>query len=326
MDDALNPNPNPHLEKIGRLKQAFTTAQENTVFVVSIYICGSVSHSYLNQFDPSVERDRSERNIGVQNSNKFELPGTAHLLNFSHMPHRVESLQMSSLCVIYHLMLQHPSDTGHYSHGRDYNNRHGYSAPSPPPPIATLPHSPSPSASSLDQSATSSPHPSRRPLPRSSLDSTYSDQYYPQEHPPHRQSSGPYPPHSSARNANTYPYPPRPTYDHRYNSSESVNSYQVPNPYPQHVTVPSMSVAPVPSMRNPYAGGPQQYVVDVNFTDDATTKLSDRMRRRCFNCCTTDTSTWRRSNLSPGKVVCFFLLRIPSMLPRVRLITCVSAV
>ncbi|KAJ8496753.1 hypothetical protein ONZ45_g12334 [Pleurotus djamor] len=39
-------------------------------------------------------------------------------------------------------------------------------------------------------------------------------------------------------------------------------------------------------------------------TDDAATKLSDRVRRRCFNCCTTDTSTWRRSNLSPGKVLC----------------------
>lgn len=39
------------------------------------------------------------------------------------------------------------------------------------------------------------------------------------------------------------------------------------------------------------------------FTDDASTKLSDRVRRRCFNCCTTDTSTWRRSSLNPGKVV-----------------------
>ncbi|KAJ7724642.1 hypothetical protein B0H16DRAFT_1232337, partial [Mycena metata] len=36
-------------------------------------------------------------------------------------------------------------------------------------------------------------------------------------------------------------------------------------------------------------------------TDDAATKLSDRVRRRCFNCCTTDTITWRWSNLSPGK-------------------------
>ncbi|KAJ7187388.1 hypothetical protein C8R46DRAFT_833322, partial [Mycena filopes] len=44
--------------------------------------------------------------------------------------------------------------------------------------------------------------------------------------------------------------------------------------------------------------------VQVVHTDDAATKLSDRVRRRCFNCCTTDTSTWRRSNLSPGKVLC----------------------
>ncbi|TEB37030.1 hypothetical protein FA13DRAFT_1570446, partial [Coprinellus micaceus] len=47
-------------------------------------------------------------------------------------------------------------------------------------------------------------------------------------------------------------------------------------------------------------GGPVQVI----HTDDAATKLSDRVRRRCFNCCTTDTSTWRRSNLSPGKVLC----------------------
>ncbi|KAJ7447450.1 hypothetical protein FB451DRAFT_946463, partial [Mycena latifolia] len=44
--------------------------------------------------------------------------------------------------------------------------------------------------------------------------------------------------------------------------------------------------------------------IQVVHTDDAATKLSDRVRRRCFNCCTTDTSTWRRSNLNPGKVLC----------------------
>ncbi|KAJ7447645.1 hypothetical protein FB451DRAFT_1147865 [Mycena latifolia] len=44
--------------------------------------------------------------------------------------------------------------------------------------------------------------------------------------------------------------------------------------------------------------------VPVVYTDDAATKLSDRVRRRCFNCSTMDTSTWRRSNLSPGKVLC----------------------
>ena len=38
-------------------------------------------------------------------------------------------------------------------------------------------------------------------------------------------------------------------------------------------------------------------------TDDAATKLNDRVRRKCYNCRTTDTSTWRRSSLTPGKVV-----------------------
>ncbi|KAJ7772335.1 hypothetical protein B0H16DRAFT_1305318, partial [Mycena metata] len=38
--------------------------------------------------------------------------------------------------------------------------------------------------------------------------------------------------------------------------------------------------------------------------DDAATKLSARVRRRCSNCCTTDTSTWRRINLNPGKLLC----------------------
>ncbi|KAJ7105376.1 hypothetical protein C8R44DRAFT_332339 [Mycena epipterygia] len=32
------------------------------------------------------------------------------------------------------------------------------------------------------------------------------------------------------------------------------------------------------------------------------THVSDRLR--CFNYCTTDTSAWRRYNLSPGKVLC----------------------
>ena len=43
---------------------------------------------------------------------------------------------------------------------------------------------------------------------------------------------------------------------------------------------------------------------EIIHTDDASTKLSDRVRRKCYNCHTTDTSTWRRSSLTPGKVVC----------------------
>ncbi|KAJ7723879.1 hypothetical protein B0H16DRAFT_1333808, partial [Mycena metata] len=40
------------------------------------------------------------------------------------------------------------------------------------------------------------------------------------------------------------------------------------------------------------------------YTDDAGTKPSDHVRRRCFNCCTTETATWRRSNLNRGKMLC----------------------
>ncbi|KAJ7766568.1 hypothetical protein DFH07DRAFT_915953 [Mycena maculata] len=59
-----------------------------------------------------------------------------------------------------------------------------------------------------------------------------------------------------------------------------------------------------PPQQNGGGGQGGAGVIQVVHTDDAATKLSDRVRRRCFNCCTTDTSTWRRSNLSPGKVLC----------------------
>ncbi|KAJ7432994.1 hypothetical protein FB451DRAFT_951040, partial [Mycena latifolia] len=36
----------------------------------------------------------------------------------------------------------------------------------------------------------------------------------------------------------------------------------------------------------------------------AAAKPSDRVRRHCFNCCTTETSTWRPSNLGAEKVLC----------------------
>ncbi|KAJ7061200.1 hypothetical protein C8F01DRAFT_987572, partial [Mycena amicta] len=53
-------------------------------------------------------------------------------------------------------------------------------------------------------------------------------------------------------------------------------------------------------MQNQQPVDPANYT----YTDDAGTKLSERVRRRCFNCCTTETSTWRRSNLNAGKVLC----------------------
>jgi hypothetical protein len=80
-----------------------------------------------------------------------------------------------------------------------------------------------------------------------------------------------------------------------------------------HVYTPSQSYAHQlpPSTeggRNGFAGSTASGMVgsenvEITHTDDAATKLSDRVRRRCFNCCTTETSTWRRSSLNPGKVV-----------------------
>ncbi|KAG7096778.1 hypothetical protein E1B28_004188 [Marasmius oreades] len=44
--------------------------------------------------------------------------------------------------------------------------------------------------------------------------------------------------------------------------------------------------------------------VEIVYTDESSTRLSDRVRRKCFNCSGTDTRTWRRSSLTPGKVLC----------------------
>jgi len=43
---------------------------------------------------------------------------------------------------------------------------------------------------------------------------------------------------------------------------------------------------------------------EISYTDEANSKISNRLRRRCFNCRAIETSTWRRSVLSPGKLLC----------------------
>ncbi|KAM6496143.1 hypothetical protein JOM56_008849 [Amanita muscaria] len=42
----------------------------------------------------------------------------------------------------------------------------------------------------------------------------------------------------------------------------------------------------------------------VHHTDDAASKETQYLRRRCFNCHTTEPPSWRRSTLNPGKIVC----------------------
>ncbi|KAJ7755865.1 hypothetical protein B0H16DRAFT_1417505 [Mycena metata] len=42
----------------------------------------------------------------------------------------------------------------------------------------------------------------------------------------------------------------------------------------------------------------------VQHTDDAASKETQYLRRRCYNCHTTEPPSWRRSTLNPGKIVC----------------------
>ncbi|KAI0032940.1 hypothetical protein K488DRAFT_85390 [Vararia minispora EC-137] len=42
----------------------------------------------------------------------------------------------------------------------------------------------------------------------------------------------------------------------------------------------------------------------IQFTDDAASKETQTLRRRCTNCSQTEPPSWRRSTLNPGKIVC----------------------
>ncbi|KAK7683288.1 hypothetical protein QCA50_013550 [Cerrena zonata] len=136
----------------------------------------------------------------------------------------------------------------------------------------TLDHSPVPSVTSLAHSSVSTPSP---PL------SAPPGQYY--QHPSYTYNPPPPPPGRYADG--TVPHP----------SHHGSHPY-VPSNGP--ATTRAIKPAYVPTQEYP---GTANYVIH---TDDASTKLSDRVRRKCFNCRTTDTSTWRRSSLTPGKVLC----------------------
>jgi len=76
------------------------------------------------------------------------------------------------------------------------------------------------------------------------------------------------------------------------NQGYSYNAHGVP-PHPPQGSQPYAYMPP-----------PGQAASVVMYTDDAGTKLSDRVRRQCYNCRSTDTSTWRRAILTPGKILC----------------------
>ncbi|KAJ7020739.1 hypothetical protein C8F04DRAFT_1050431, partial [Mycena alexandri] len=103
------------------------------------------------------------------------------------------------------------------------------------------------------------------------------------------------------------PPPPPPQYVQHPHPDQHRHDRHQP---PQHGYAPPYAAyvlyLPGSSSLRPYRGGGagQGPGAQALHTDDAPAELSVRVRRRCFNCYTTDTSTWRRSNLSPGKVLC----------------------
>ncbi|KAF7300394.1 GATA transcriptional factor [Mycena chlorophos] len=213
-------------------------------------------------------------------------------------------------------------------------------APSPPPAIATLPaasavsSSPSPKPVSQVQpngkgskastpapapvaaaAAAATPVPAASPAPASAV---------PPPPPPPPGYPGPYgyfmPPHP-----HMYPGPPPPglTMVDEHGNPVHPLTLPLPPPPPGHAYPPMPFFypgppppgvplpPPPPGMQLPpgagvgAAGGagavPNGPVV---WTDDVATKTGPNVRRRCFNCCTTETSTWRRSNINAGKVLC----------------------
>jgi len=68
---------------------------------------------------------------------------------------------------------------------------------------------------------------------------------------------------------------------------------------------PSLPVSLPRSLNGRGGCSPRFKAYGTIYTDDVRMKLGDAIRRQCFNCRATQTTTWRRSTLSPGKLVRF---------------------
>jgi len=68
--------------------------------------------------------------------------------------------------------------------------------------------------------------------------------------------------------------------------------------YGAHFSMVPTQPGQLPTYLSPHTGLPVQH------TDDAASKETQYLRRRCFNCHTTEPPSWRRSTLNPGKIVC----------------------
>ncbi|KAG8716290.1 hypothetical protein FRC11_005120 [Ceratobasidium sp. 423] len=104
------------------------------------------------------------------------------------------------------------------------------------------------------------------------------------------------------------PPPMAPGLDEVYPDPGSVLSAPVKSEPTSAVVVPTQSpyYSRPPSVASSLSSGPvpAHHIVHVVFTDDAASKETQYLRRRCHNCQQVEPPSWRRSHLVPGKIVC----------------------
>jgi hypothetical protein len=97
-----------------------------------------------------------------------------------------------------------------------------------------------------------------------------------------------------------------------HHSSAMVVPTQIPQTahhqqHPHAFYRPSSSSSSVSSVSAPPGFlNPAMSSIPVMHTDDAASKETQYLRRKCFNCGTTEPPSWRRSTLNPGKIVSCF--------------------
>lgn len=104
------------------------------------------------------------------------------------------------------------------------------------------------------------------------------------------------------------PPPMPPSLDEVYPDPVSVLGAPVKTEPTSAVVVPTQSpyYSRPPSVASSLSSGPVpgHHIVHVVFTDDAASKETQYLRRRCHNCQQVEPPSWRRSHLVPGKIVC----------------------
>ena len=147
------------------------------------------------------------------------------------------------------------------------------------------------------------------------------NELYEQDVPPeYQQADWQRPPSEYPVRRASFPYvrhdQPYPTYEHEQNYSWRQEPYPTYHEFEdQSIKLEDTSPIMFQQQSNLYRSPPSSHQIPmpylpphnnlpVQHTDDAASKETQFLRRRCFNCHTTEPPSWRRSTLNPGKIVC----------------------